>query len=267
MDAVARQARLHRAIGLGHRLVIIDEGEAVGAGIVGQPLIDCGDLRCGRHARAPGEGGGGRDGGDDDLDAVRAGEVGHGLDIAQHRFHRRRAGIAGDVVGHRHDVDGLRLQRDHVIAEPHQHLLRRLTADAAIDQPVLEHGRVQVDPVVGDGIAHEDDANLLTLDRLVGGGIAAQLPEIAGQHMQVPQLPAGLVARLLVGGAGIGDDADWIIGMRIARHLGFGEGRHGQRHRAGGGEKGGGETQHRRPHFLVPSACAIALAAIGAITA
>ena len=80
-----------------------------------------------------------------------------------------------DIVCPRENHHDLRLQLDDVRAETHQHLRRDLSADAAAYISVLgEEIGVDVTPILGDGVAHEDDFDRF-LDRLVLGGILTKV--------------------------------------------------------------------------------------------
>lgn len=65
---------------------------------------------------------GGRRGGQDHGDAVRARQVGHGFEVGFGLLQSHRPGPPADVIGSHHDVDHTRMQIDDVLTETHQHL-------------------------------------------------------------------------------------------------------------------------------------------------
>src|SRR6185436_13605260 len=90
--------------------------------------------------------------------------------------------------------DGLRRQRDHVGAEPHQQLRRRLAADAAVDVRLAREGGRQR-PHVRDRIAVEHDALLARggwLQLRVGRPVPFQLAKIVHVHA-LPSFPPGVL--------------------------------------------------------------------------
>ncbi len=81
--------------------------------------------------------------------------------------------VARHIVGAGQDVNDLRPQRDHVRAEPHQHLRRGLRTDAAVDEGAREERGVGQRPVLGDRVADEDDLDA------AGGDLEIRLAESA----------------------------------------------------------------------------------------
>ena len=121
--------------------------------------------------------------------AVRRGELRDGGDVLLDVGVGHRTGVAGDVVGAGEQDDDLRLQGEHVGAQPDEHLRRRLPADAAVDValPGEEAAIALVVPRVGDRIAEEHDVDLRArpADR---GGVVAVARELR------PVTQAGIVA-------------------------------------------------------------------------
>ncbi len=113
----------------------------------------------------------GQDAGEDDADFVGVGEFVHGLKIAFDLLDGHRAGVAGEIVGAGEDDDDFWLERDDVWAKAYEHLRSGLAADAAVDVRLAgkEAAKLGLDPGVGDGVAHEDDAFFGFGGRLDGG--------------------------------------------------------------------------------------------------
>jgi hypothetical protein len=124
---------------------------------------------------------------------MRVRQLDHRADIVLRLLRGHRAGIAGNVVGARHDVYHRRMEIDHVLPETDQHLRRGLAADAAPDPLGREEAGRHVGPILGDRIAHEDDARML--------GIGHELPvslSVSGEVGPVSRQPLVPVDRELV---------------------------------------------------------------------
>ncbi len=113
----------------------------------------------------------GQNAGEHDADFVGVGEFVHGLEIAFDLIECHRAGVPGEVVGAGEDDDDFGPESDDVGAEADEHLRGGLAADAAIDAGLAgkEAAELRLDPCVGDGVAHKDDALFGFGGRLDGG--------------------------------------------------------------------------------------------------
>jgi len=98
-----------------------------------------------------------RDGTDDGCDAIGLGKIAHGDDVFDDLLRRHPIIVVCHIVGAGHDDHGLGMEVDDISREPHQHLCRGLSADAPTAEIVAaEEVRVEIGPVVGDGVAHKD---------------------------------------------------------------------------------------------------------------
>src|SRR5208283_5363713 len=115
---------------------------------------------------------------------MRLRQLGHGRVVRLDLFIAHAPCDSGNIVGSRQHDEHLGMQIDYVLAKAHQHLWRGLPIDAAIDVRFARKIVRQL-PVVGDGIADEDDAILSgrwLSKRSVGFAIAFQFAEIVGVY-------------------------------------------------------------------------------------
>ena len=92
---------------------------------------------------------------------LAAGDLCHGGEVVFDHFGGGWAGVAGDVVGAGKDDHHGGFEVDDVLLEAYEHLRRGLAADAAVDVGLAGEegaGVGAASPVVGDGVAEEDDA-------------------------------------------------------------------------------------------------------------
>ena len=140
--------------------MVVDPGHILpGFGVCPEPFVQLPDLRGGvkfRYGHVVGYGG---HGAQQDVDVLRQGKFAHRLDVAEHIplgiiCHARH--LLAQVVCPGHDHHGFRLEGEHVLGEPAQHLACGLPRNATADETVLlEIGGILLRPVVGYGVAHQ----------------------------------------------------------------------------------------------------------------
>ena len=119
-----------------------------------------------------------RYGGEDDANAVGLRQLGHRRDAVADGAFGTGAEHARQVVGPTMDDDHARLERNHVLSKPHQHLRRRLADDASVHVGLAgEELRAPLAPQLGDLVAEKDHA-------LFAGGRRRQLAVLAAVPSQ-----------------------------------------------------------------------------------
>ena len=90
------------------------------------------------------------------------------LELVNNQLHvagdRLRVGLLVEIVRPHQHHDARRIERDHIIVQPHEHPARRIAADAAIGHfHALKHPLHVVAPTFGDRIAEEHKRPVLLI--------------------------------------------------------------------------------------------------------
>ena len=130
--------------------------------VIAHPAVDGGNFCSRINARLPWIGSRRQNRRHHHADSISPRQVRHRHQIVFDGGGCCRAGIAGNIVCPRQNHNHLRLQRDHIRPETHQHLRRGLAADAAVHIWLAgEEYSGRMSPRVCDGIAHEHHSLLI----------------------------------------------------------------------------------------------------------